>query len=257
MSVTSATTTPWLVNTRRSPLEKITLFCFPYAGGSASIYRNWAEKLPVSVNLCPVQLPGRGTRMREPAYTSITTMVNDMAEPLLPFMKKPFAFFGHSMGALISFELARKLRRDHGLMPAQLFISGRRAPQVPDDEPLTYNLPEPEFIEELRRLKGTPAEVLDHPELMQLLLPLLRTDFEVCQTYQYLPEAPLECPLMVFGGVEDTGVRREHLEPWEEQTSGSFSLRMLPGDHFFLHASEGTILQAVARQLSVLTSRLP
>ncbi len=255
--IRQATITPWLASSRRSPLEKITLFCFPYAGGSANIYRNWADTMPVSVNVCPVHLPGRGSRMREQSYTSLAALVNDLAVHLLPFMEKPFAFFGHSMGAMISFELARKLRREHGLSPVQLFISGRRAPQIPDTDPITYNLPEKEFIEELLRLKGTPTEVLEHPELMQLLLPLLRTDFQICQTYRYQPDTPLECPMMVFGGLDDVGVSREVLEPWEELTSGAFSLRMLPGDHFFVHTSEGVILQAVARQLSQLASRLP
>lgn len=184
-------------------------------------------------------------------------MVNDLAASLLPLMNKPFAFFGHSMGALISFELARKLRKDRGPMPVQLFISGRSAPQIPDTEPLTYNLPEAEFIEELRRLKGTPAEVLEHTELMQLILPLLRADFEACETYQYMPDRPLECPMMVFGGLGDTIVRQEDLKLWAEQASGPFSLTMLPGDHFFLHTSESTLLQAVARQLAQLASNLP
>lgn len=256
MMITDQMTTPWIASSNHSSLEKMTLFCFPYAGGSASIYRNWAEQLPVPVNVCPVQLPGRGSRIKEQSYTNVIPLVNDLAPSLLPLLKKPFAFFGHSMGALIGFELARKLRRDYGLMPIHLFFSGRRAPHIPDTDPLTYDLPEPEFIDELRRLKGTPEAVLEHPELMQLLLPLLRTDFEICQTYQYVQEEPLDCRLTVFGGLEDTGVRREHLEPWEDQVTGPFSLRMLPGDHFFLHASERTILQALARHLALLLSKL-
>lgn len=254
---TPAPTTPWVTPGRRSPQERLTLFCFPYAGGSASIYRNWAAKLPAFVNVCPVQLPGRGPRTKEPSYTNLEAMVADLAKNSLPLMEQPFAFFGHSMGALISFELARTLKREHGLAPVHLFLSGRRAPQVPDTEPLTYNLPDAEFIEELRHLKGTPSEVLEHPELMQLLLPLLRTDFEVCQTYQYVPGELLDCPMSVFGGLEDDGVLREHLEPWKELTSGPFILRMLPGDHFFLHSSEAVLLHVLARQFAQLVDHLP
>ena len=257
MTRTPTPTTPWVTPSRRSPHERLTLFCFPYAGGSASIYRNWAVKLPAFVHVCPVQLPGRGPRTKEPSYTNLEAMVADLAGPLRPLMEQPFAFFGHSMGALISFELARKLRREHGLAPVHLFLSGRRAPQVPDTEPLTYNLPDAEFIEELRTLKGTPAEVLEHPELMELLLPLLRTDFEICQTYRYVPEEPLDCPMSVFGGLEDTGILREHLEPWKELTSGPFILRMLPGDHFFLHSSEAVLLHVLAREFAHLAGHLP
>jgi medium-chain acyl-[acyl-carrier-protein] hydrolase len=162
----------------------------------------------------------------------------------------PFAFFGHSMGAMISFELARRLRREHDREPIHLFVSGRRAPQLPITEPPTYNLPEPQLIEDLRRLNGTPRAVLENPELLQLVLPLLRTDFEVCQTYTYTPQAPLSCPITVFGGLQDTEAPRESLAAWREQTTSSFTLRMFPGDHFFLHTTQHDMLRIIYEQLS-------
>ena len=179
-------------------------------------------------------------------------MIEALGPALLPFFNKPFAFFGHSMGALILFELTRWLRRTKNPMPVHLFVSGRRAPQVPDRQPPSHNLPEPEFIQRLRELNGTPQEVLDHPELMQLMLPLLRADFSVCETYEYQVELPLNCPIAAFGGLEDIEVPREDIEPWRTETTGSFSLHMLPGDHFFLHTSQRDVTRVIDQRLAQL-----
>jgi medium-chain acyl-[acyl-carrier-protein] hydrolase len=158
------------------------------------------------------------------------------------------------MGAIISFELARHLRREHGCDPLHLFVSGRQAPQIPDMQPRIYDLPEAEFLVELRRLNGTPAEILEHPELIQLVLPLLRSDFELVQTYTYSDDYPLNCPITVFGGLQDKEVSREQLEAWRKQTTGSLSLQTLPGDHFFLHTAQPLLLRMLALQLSRLAS---
>lgn len=171
------------------------------------------------------------------------------AEALLPYLDRPFAFFGHSMGALISFELARLLRREHKQHVTRLFLSGRGAPHLPEREPTTYNLPEPEFIQELQRLKGTPQAVLEQPELMALMSPVLRADFEICQTYEYVPEPPLECPITAFGGLQDEEVSHQQLDAWRAHTNTSFSLRMFPGDHFFLHASAPVLLRLIAQEM--------
>jgi medium-chain acyl-[acyl-carrier-protein] hydrolase len=170
-------------------------------------------------------------------------------------MDRPFAFFGHSMGALVSFELARLLRREHATLPHALFVSGRRPPQLPM-EPPTYDLPEDEFVEELRRMGGTPEEVLRHPELLNLLLPTLRSDFELSQTYSYTEAPPFTFPITAFGGLNDQFVPREDLDQWREQTSGSFQLRMFPGDHFFLHSSQALLLQMLSRDLVQVISTL-
>lgn len=153
------------------------------------------------------------------------------------------------MGALIAFELARLLRKEYGLSPLQLFVSGRNAPQLPITDSPLYNLPEAEFIEALRRLNGTPHEVLEHEELMQFMLPVLRGDFTVCETYAYSDDAPLDCPITAFGGVEDKDVRRERLESWLMQTNASFLLRMFPGDHFFINTARPSLLLALTREL--------
>jgi medium-chain acyl-[acyl-carrier-protein] hydrolase len=167
-------------------------------------------------------------------------------------MDGPFAFYGHSMGALIGYELARGLREEGRPEPLHLFVSGCRAPQVAGARDTTYGLPDPEFVEELRRLKGTPTELLEHEEMLCLVLPLLRADFAVAQTYRYSEGPPLGCRLTAVGGLEDEEVTREHLAPWRETTSGAFSLHMLPGDHFFLHHSQAMLLEIVARHLESL-----
>jgi medium-chain acyl-[acyl-carrier-protein] hydrolase len=187
--------------------------------------------------------------LAEPPFRNLPALIEPLTEAIKPYLDKPFAFFGHSMGALIAFELARKLRGEYGIVPAHLFVSGRHAPQLPDADPITYNLEEAEFIEELRRLNGTPREILENPELMQLMGPALRADFQVCQTYVYTDSSRLRCPITVFGGLKDNDVTREYLQPWRDHTSVSFTLRLLPGDHFFLHSSEATLLRMIAQEL--------
>jgi medium-chain acyl-[acyl-carrier-protein] hydrolase len=247
---------PWLPYVQPNPEASLRLFCLPYAGGSALIYRSWPHKLPPGVEVYAVQLPGRGHRMKESPFLSVTSLVAALAEALRPHLDKPFAFFGHSMGALSSFELARHLRRHEGLAPEHLFVSGRSAPQFGKRGEILYNLPDDELVEHLRRLNGTPREVLEHPELMELMLPLLRADFSVCDTYTYTDEPPLDCPITAFGGLGDVNVPRADLESWAAQTSGPFSLRMLPGDHFFLHENEATLLHVLARELQQIILRL-
>lgn len=238
----------WFVNFRPNPRAGVRLFCFPYAGGGASVFRTWPADLPSYFEVYAAQLPGRGARMAESPFTHISAMVASIADGLRPHLSKPFAFFGHSMGAIIGFELARLLRREGRPGPFHLFVSGHAAPQLPDTSRRTYDLPEQELIEELRRLNGTPPEVLAQPELMQLMLPILRADFEVCQTYECSTEPPLDCPVTVFGGMDDVETGRERLEPWREQTSAPFSLKMLPGDHFFLNGAQSQILRVIDQQ---------
>jgi len=152
------------------------------------------------------------------------------------------------MGAIIAFEVARRLQQG-GLKPARLFFSGRRAPQIPAEDPQTYDLPDAEFTEELRRLNGTPTEVLEHPELMQLMLQVIRADFTLTQTYTYQPGPQLNCPFSVFGGLKDVDVTRHQLEAWCELTTSACSLRMFDGDHFFIQTATAAVLKTIAEQL--------
>jgi len=225
------------------------LFCFPYAGGSALTYRRWVAQLPPAIEACLVQLPGRGSRLLDIPFKQIKPLVEATARGLSAYFGKPFALYGHSMGAIISFELARLLRRERGLQPIRLFVSGRGAPQVAESDAPTYALPEPEFLAELQRLEGTPQEVLEHPELMQAMLPLIRADFEAIQTYVYQAEPPLSCPISAFGGLQDPSFSREELDAWRELTTASFSLRMFPGNHFFINSDQQLVVNAIVKEL--------
>jgi medium-chain acyl-[acyl-carrier-protein] hydrolase len=237
----------WISFRKPDPKAQLRLFCFPYAGAGALIFRKWADGLPREVELCPIQLPGRGTRLTEPPFTMLSCLVEALARVLVPLLDKPFAFFGHSLGALIGFELARQIRRQHGVHPVRLFASAGRAPQIPHRTPPIHNLANEEFLAELRRLNGTPRELLDHEELMEVMLPILRADFALYETYLYSNEPPLNCPISAFGGVQDRRVSASDLEAWRSQTSASFSLRMFPGDHFFL--KEPLLLRALSQEL--------
>jgi surfactin synthase thioesterase subunit len=242
-------TNDWISCPKPNPEADVRLFCFPYAGGGKVIYREWPTRLPENIEVNIIELPGRWPRLNEDAFTDCAALVRALKPNLLTYQDKPIAFFGHSMGALISFELARSLRREHSIEPVHLFVSGSAAPQFGGLKPRTYDLPEPEFIEELRRLNGTPKEVLANEELMQLIIPMLRADLAVCQTYEYVDEPAFRCPISAFGGVEDREASRKRLEAWRKQTTGAFSLRMLPGDHFFLHTATTPILQAISDDL--------
>jgi medium-chain acyl-[acyl-carrier-protein] hydrolase len=231
------------------------MFCFPYAGGGASAYRTWAASLPNDIEVCPVQLPGRESRLREKPFERPEPLIQELTDALEPhFAGLPFVFFGHSMGAMIGFELSRELRRRGKTLPLHLFVSGRRAAQLPPrDEPI-HELPEPEFIAKLRELNGTPEEVLQHAELMKLLIPVLRADFAVNETYHYTQEEPFDFGISAFGGLGDKEVLRDDLALWKDQTRGRFRLRMLPGDHFFLHGTKDMITEAVARDLAEIVT---
>jgi len=245
----AAVTTPWLALLRRNTPARLRLFCFPYAGGNASLFRTWRNNLPGTLEVCPVHLPGRGPRLSEPPLRRLSSIVAALIPALRPHMDQPFAFFGHSMGALVAFETARQLRRAYDLEPVHLFISGSNPPQLLGNRRITYNLPDEQFIKELQRLNGTPKAVLEHSELLKFMMEQLRADFEVVETYRYVSGPPLSCGISVFGGLGDCETNRERLTHWQEHTTGSFSVSMLPGDHFFLHTAESVLFRLLSQKL--------
>ncbi len=245
----TAKANPWMICSTPQPQARLRLFCFPYAGGGASVYRTWSDVCPPEIELWRIQLPGREPRLSESLFTRLTPLVQTLAPILRPHLHKPFVFFGHSMGALVAFELARRLRRHDRLSPLHLFVSAHRAPQLPDPDPLTYPLSTPAFIETLRRLQGTPEAILHNAELMELMLPVVRADFELCETYTYTTAAPLPCPISAFGGFQDEKVSRDELAEWRAQTQSAFILRMFPGNHFFLHSNQALLWRVLFREL--------
>lgn len=240
----------WLVRLSRATSVKLRLFAFPCAGGSAWMYRQWAGALPDGVELFGMQPPGRGTRISQLPLPHLDALLESAAEALQPYLHAPFAFFGHSLGALISFELARWLSRKHGAMPVHLFVSGKRAPHLPPLSPPLSGLPDGKFLERLRRFEGIPPELLANTEMQQLLLPALRADFAIAETYTYQPSAPLSCPISAFGGDADPDVPLHDLSFWAVHTTGPFSVQTFRGGHFFIQSAGHRVEQAVARSLN-------
>jgi medium-chain acyl-[acyl-carrier-protein] hydrolase len=215
------------------------------------VFRTWADELPRDIEVCAVQLPGRETRLREPPFARLEPMVQQLADVLAPHLTRPFAFFGYSMGALVSFELTRQLRRRRATGPVHLFVAARAAPQLPWEESALHQLSDADLVTRIcDRYDGIPQAVRQEAELMKLLLPLLRADLAVLETYAYTPDEPLDCPVSAYGGLADRVVTRDRLEAWRAQTSAMFSLRILPGSHFFLNTARAQLLQAVSQSLN-------
>ena len=241
---------PWFPPIQESAQAKLRLFCFPYAGGGASVFRAWAGRLPPGVSVCPVRLPGRETRLSERPFDSMDELVATLRKVIDPYLDKPFAFFGHSLGAVIAFELARLLAAPCTC----LFVSAARAPQLRRDHVPPPPPSDDELIAELRRLDGIPRELLDNRELMQLALPALRADTALYRNYVYREGPPLQCPIRAYGGLDDERITRWHLETWAEQTTQSFHVEMFPGGHFFLQTHQAEFLRALSRDLDAITS---
>ncbi|WP_438041477.1 thioesterase II family protein [Sorangium sp. So ce128] len=256
MTTSSPSRDPWVGVPRANPAARLRLFCAPYAGGGSSIYSAWWRELPAHTELCAIKLPGREARMSEPPFERLTPLVQALATALEPWLTKPFALYGHSLGALVCFELARELRRRGAPLPRHLFVSGRRPPHVRGSDPL-HGLPEPEFLERIRRMGGTPDEVLRDPELLGLFLPVLRADFAVNEVEPFVPGAPLECPISAFGGLDDERAGRADLEGWRHHTRGAFRVEMFPGGHFFLRSAREPLLRSISAVLGDVERALP
>jgi medium-chain acyl-[acyl-carrier-protein] hydrolase len=240
----------WIAVPTPRPHAYIRLFCFPYAGGSASTFYSWPDKILPSVEVCAIQLPGRASRFVEPAFVRLPALVSALEDALMPALDKPFAFFGHSMGAVVAFELTRRLRKTRGLELLHLFVSGARAPHVPSRELAVHALPEAAFLEALRHLECTPTEVLESPDLMAVVGPAVRADFAVCETYTYVKQRNLTCPITVFGGRADRCVTRHDLDAWAAETTGACVTHVLTGGHHFLRQEEDRVLAIVSAALA-------
>lgn len=238
----------WIVRYHQNPDARLRLFCFSYAGGGASIYRQWHDLLPQDIEICAIQLPGREYRLMEPAYTNLAPLVEVLAQAITPYLDKPFAFFGHSMGSLVCFELARQLRRTHKKEPFHLYIGAYRAPHLPNPNVKIYHLPM-EVFKVILRADGIPERILQNEELMQAMLPTLRADFELCDTHDMQEEAPLSYPFSIFGGEEDRRISPAELDAWRVHSAAPCSLTLLPGSHFFIHSAQDLLLSALTQDL--------
>jgi medium-chain acyl-[acyl-carrier-protein] hydrolase len=238
------------VCSKPNALARLRLFCFPYAGVGASLFGTWWKDLPHDVEVCAIQPPGRESRWKEPPLTRVGPVVEAVVEAIRPRLDLPFTFFGHSVGALIGFEVVRELRRRKEPLPVRLFVSARRAPQLPRRQPPIHHLPDPIFVGEMRRrYGGIPDAVLQQADLLQLMLPALRADVAIHETYAYVDEPPLACPISVFGGLADAEASRDDLEAWRRHTQSAFTLAMFPGDHFYVRHARAPLLRALSEAL--------
>ncbi|MCL6581919.1 MAG: alpha/beta fold hydrolase [Firmicutes bacterium] len=240
----------WLVASPPSPAARLRLYCFPYAGAGASVYRDWQGVLGPKVHVASLQLPGRESRWGESPFRRMPALIDAIVRELPVDAALPFAFFGHSMGALIAFELARRLAAEGRPGPVLLFASGCRAPHVPLRRPKMSTLPPEEFWQAVRQMAGGSGEALDDPELFELLAPVLRADFELCDTYEFVPEPPLGCPVSAFGALNDPVVSLDEVEAWGSLAAVGFKLRLFPGGHLFVNEQREAVLQAVAGDLA-------
>ncbi|NGO72739.1 thioesterase II family protein [Streptomyces boncukensis] len=226
------------------------LLCVPYAGGGAAAYHGWAEALPPWVEVWVLRLPGRDARLREPLRTDAVELAREAAAVCARELAEPFAVFGHSLGAFVVFELVRELRRRWGLRPAHLTVSARSAPQVGAHHGELHRLPDGAFLDAMdRTFRAVPPEVRDDAALAALLLPILRADTAMLETYRHREEAPLTCPITAAGGDADPAGDRAGLSAWEPHTTGGFALRTYPGGHFYLRPHRERLLADLSADL--------
>lgn len=241
----------WFVVSRPVANPRIRLFCFPYAGGNATLYAPWARAMPSDVELVAIQPPGRATRFREPAFDRLEPLLEALLPNLVPLLQQPYVFFGHSMGALVAFELTRLLRQEGLPLPSHLVVSGRRAPHWTHTEAPMHDLPDAKFLERLKALNGTPEALLREPELMAMVLPTLRADFAVLEHWQHQEQAPLPVPITALGGTQDDRVPLESLNEWQQHTTGSFNHALFEGDHFYLNTERGALINTLVDLLDL------
>lgn len=240
---------PWFISFSPVGNPQCRLFCIPFAGGGASAFRTWQAALPPGVELCAVQPPGRESRFRETPLRDLDALVAQLGAAMVERLDRPYAIFGHSLGALVAFELTRWLRRQGKPLPRHLFLSGRRSASMPIGRRPFHDLPDDELLEEIRRMRGTDDGLLENRELMALVLPSMRADFAVHDTYRYQAEPPLPVPFSVFGGLDDITTPVDSVAGWSEHTSRGADVRLFKGGHFFINDARDDVLRAVGAGL--------
>lgn len=227
----------------------ISLLCLPCAGASASMYVRWQRSLPRWIRLVPVELPGRGARIAEPFSDDFDDLVEQLCEQHERHSASRYALYGHSMGALIAHGMAMRWRALARRLPEMFFASASPAPKYRDPEYFAARESDAALVDDLRKQGGTPDEVFDSPEMLQITLETLRADYRICAGYRYQEAQPLATPLHVFAGREDE-IDAERILAWQMETSARFSVRWFDGGHFFIRKHEAAVVSAVIRHLS-------
>lgn len=240
---------PWIDVPVSRPAARLRVYCLPYAGGGAAVYKSWPDKLDERIEVRSLLLPGRERHLVEPALPSVEALADLIVPALVADLDgRPFAIFGHSLGALLGFEVAIRLVKTAWL-PVHLLASGARAPHLPDRGG-HHRMPDAEFLRAVGDLGGTPPELASHQEFLELMLPTLRLDFTAAETYHRCPSQPLPCPITVFGGADDPLCSRRELDEWSVHTISSFHVHLLPGDHFFVTTARTALLDLVTTTLA-------
>lgn len=237
-----------IVRLRPVSVPRVRLVCFPFAGGSAAAFHRWGQDLPDDIELIALQYPGRGGRFREPGMTNLSALVDDAYAAVQSLGDVPLVFFGHSMGASVAFELTRRLQREHSAQPLLLFLSGRAAPDSRASLGERHKLPDAALLAHLRDLAGTPDEILNNQDLLDLLLPVLRSDLQAIETWQSDDPSPVAAPIVVFGGLDDPIVSVTMLDGWSKFTR-AFQKRVFPGNHFFINEHQSLLLALMISRL--------
>jgi len=241
---------PWFTTYGLPRQQQARIFFFPYSGSGTSGFYQWSKFFRHSrIDFTGIQLPGRENRLREKPISDLSILLEKLLPAITPLLDKPFVFFGHSLGALIAFELCRALRRQDWPLPQHLFVSGFRSPELSNPNKNLHHLATPAFIEGIREYGGTSEEVLANGELMDFLLPVLRADFSLHETYEYQGEHAFSCPITALVGTEDPFVRPEHMFNWRYQTHENFQQIQYQGKHFFLHEHMVSISQRLQQSL--------
>lgn len=243
----------WLLCPRPDPEASLRLLCLPYAGGRAGGFLGLAAELPAGVELGAVELPGHGGRLREVPFTRLRPLIEHVTDRLAERIDKPYVLFGYSMGALLAYEIAHELARRRWAGPRALIVAASEAPHAPPSRSPVHDLPRAVLLDRLDRFEGANTAMLRNEELGEVMLPRLRADMAVCETYAHQARPPLDCPLAAFGGESDTNVPRASLEAWAELTSGDFSVTYIPGGHFFLDSSRAVFAERLSAELARFT----
>lgn len=231
-------------------MKNIKLFCLPYAGGASTIYAKWKQHISKEIELCPIELRGRGRRFGEPLYNNVEEIVDDVYNLIKrDISTNEYAIFGHSLGSIVAYELAHKIQQNDDKLPKHIFFAGKKAPQFKDEDKEIHHLPDKEFIEEILEMGGTPKEILENKELLELVLPIVRADFKVNELYRYKQkEDKLDSNITIIKG-KDEKMNLEEVTGWREHTDRNCKFFTLDGDHFFINDKYKDIISIISNTL--------